>query len=229
MQSVRGQFPLLCTGWSIRFYTNFSWNQIESCILASGFYTVIELLLLCQQKVVYNLLDHPVRPMENICCSMGEDSNGPISNLSLNTRLTHPFPFPNPYPISELFPILGLDSVAANALCFAIAVLDINCAVFSAFRPWWCSAAQQDWCRIIRGFASSLFQSKISRIPVIPSSVGPPPCSRSGLSLRRAKKMKKTSWIPNSPSDAQWMMQLSLRSYVHAWQRPGKEIRIQRK
>ena len=71
---------------------------------------MIELLLLCQQKVVYNLLDHPVRPMENICCSMGEDSNGPISNLSLNTRLTHPFPFPNPYSLPDFraLPHLGL-------------------------------------------------------------------------------------------------------------------------
>ena len=70
-----------------------------------------------------------------------------------------------PYPISELFPILGLGFSAANALCFAIAVLDINCAVFSAFRPC-CWAVRQNWCRIFRGgshkFLDSWLRGKLS-------------------------------------------------------------------
>ena len=54
---------------------------------------------------------------------------------------------------------------------------------------------------------------KVSLIPGNNSVV--PPCSRSGRSLS-CSKMKKTSWIPNRRSEAQWMMQLS--RFVHGSQ-----------
>ena len=52
---INGSLP---TWWSIRLYTMFCWRQIKSCVSVG--YTVKELLFWHLQKVVYNLMDHPV-------------------------------------------------------------------------------------------------------------------------------------------------------------------------
>ena len=88
------------TVWSTRLYINSYWHQIDSCISGYGVYNVTELLFPCQQKVVYNLMEHPVRYIwkswswirwiwSDFCSLLTIFSMPKKSDASLETALTH--------------------------------------------------------------------------------------------------------------------------------------------